>query len=359
MRNVEVDLGPRSYSVFVGAGLLKDLNDLIPEMPLAGGCVVIADRNTERLYGEAVEGSLSSRGPVHRIEIDPGETSKSFAAAAGILEELASKKLRRDDLLVTLGGGMVGDLGGFVASVYQRGIPLVHLPTSLLAQVDAAVGGKTAVNLPAGKNLAGTFHQPSAVVADVSTLETLPEEEFRSGLAEVVKYGLTLAPGILGVLEGSRDAVLARDAGVMEELVTECVEVKARLVSADEHDHGDRVLLNYGHTLGHALEAAHGYGKWLHGEAVSVGMVFAAALAGELGLLDEASIARHESILESFGLPIRGVFDPDEMIAAMSIDKKYRGGQRWVLLKGIGEAVVESGVDERAVRKALGRVRTQ
>lgn len=356
MKTFRVDLGPRSYEIHVGAGLLDDVDSLLPKLTDAEKTAIVADRNVDDLYGEAVEKALAAGGPVVRLTVEPGEPSKSIGVAAHLLDELAARKMRRDDRLVTLGGGMVGDLGGFVASIYQRGMPLVHLPTTLLAQVDAAVGGKTAVNLGAGKNLAGTFYQPSAVVADVGSLRTLPEREFRSGLAEVAKYGFILATDLLELLEDSLDLVLARDSAVLEEIVGRCVEVKARLVGEDEMDRGERLLLNYGHTFAHALEALSDYREWHHGDAVAVGMVFAAVLAADVGYLDSASVDRHVLILGRLGLPTSAEFDPDEIIERWSIDKKYRAGQRWVLLKGIGEAVVETGLDEALVRRALLKV---
>jgi 3-dehydroquinate synthase len=295
---------------------------------------------------------------VERIVVESGETSKSLEAAGSVLEELARRKLRRGDLLVALGGGMVGDLAGFVASIYQRGMPLVQAPTSLLAQVDAAVGGKTAVNLAAGKNLAGTFYQPVTVIADTATLQSLPEREFRSGLAEVAKYGFSLDPGLLEQIEGSLEGISARDPDVLEAIVARCVAIKASIVAADERDVDDRrIVLNYGHTLAHALEALGSYREWLHGEAVAVGLVFAASLAGELGLLAAEDVERHRSLLVALGLPVTAAFDPAEIEGAWAMDKKYRGGVRWVLLKGLGNAFVTTKVGSRELSRALEAVR--
>lgn len=358
MSTVRVDLGDRSYEVVVGAGLIGRLDELVPEFPYSDAFALVTDRNVEALFADRVEQQLVRRGMANRLSVDAGEPSKSWAVAEGLLEQMADLRLRRSDPLLALGGGMVLDLGGFVASVYQRGVPLVSVPTTLLAQVDAAVGGKTGVNLTQGKNLAGTFHQPSVVVADVETLATLPEQEFRSGLAEVAKYGLSLDAALLQELENSIDRLSERDPGILERVVTRCVEIKAGLIASDEREMGDRVLLNYGHTLGHALESLSGYQGWRHGEAISVGMTFAAALSSEAGLLDESSVRRHSQLLERLGLPVSASAEPDEIIERWKIDKKYRGGPRWVLLKGIGEAVVETGVDETLVRRALDRVLT-
>ncbi|HEY4937972.1 MAG TPA: 3-dehydroquinate synthase family protein, partial [Actinomycetota bacterium] len=260
-------------------------------------------------------------------------------------------------LLVALGGGMVGDLAGFAASIYQRGMALVQAPTSLLAQVDAAVGGKTAVNLTAGKNLAGTFYQPRAVIADTATLQTLPEREYISGLAEVAKYGLSLDPELLADIEKNTAALRERDPEVLEDIVARSVAIKASIVAADERDLDDRrIMLNYGHTLAHALEALGGYEQWLHGEAVSVGLVFASALARELGYLSAAEADRHKTVLQALGLPVSADFDPAAIEEAWTMDKKYRGGVRWVLLKGIGDPFVTPGVHSPELSRAMRSV---
>jgi len=360
VKAIRVDLGERSYDVHVGAGTLPKGGALIPPVSGCERLAVVSDGNVDRAWGAvAAEGlaGLGSSGEVHRIVVDPGETSKSWEAAGLVLEELARRKLRRGDLLVALGGGMVGDLAGFVASVYQRGMPLVGVPTSLLAQVDAAVGGKTAVNLTAGKNLAGTFHQPVAVISDTATLRSLPEREYRSGLAEVAKYGLSIDPGLLDLVEGSLEAIAARDPDTLEAVVARSVAIKASVVASDERDVEDRrIVLNYGHTLAHALEALGRYQQWLHGEAVAVGLVFAASLAHELGLLDAAAVERHRSVLASLGLPVTAAFDPAAIERAWSMDKKYRGGMRWVLLKGLGEPVVTANVGSRELSRAMQAV---
>ncbi|MGH2706218.1 MAG: 3-dehydroquinate synthase [Actinomycetota bacterium] len=358
MRTVRVDLGPRSYDVHVGAGALAGLAGLIPEAPDAERVVIISDRNVDVRWGSAAERGLAGRGRVERLAVPAGEGSKSLGEAENLLAELARLQVRRTDLIVALGGGMVGDLAGFVASVYLRGIPLVQAPTTLLAQVDAAIGGKTAVNLPEGKNLVGTFSQPLAVVADPATLATLPEREYRSGLAEVVKYGLCFEPGILELLEERAGGVEGRDEELLEEIVARCAAIKAAVVSEDEYDVADRrAILNYGHTLAHALEAHGGYRQWLHGEAVAVGMVFAAALAAELGMIGDDEVAHHLRLLDRLGLPTSApAIDVDEAARLWSVDKKYRMGQRWVLLKAIGSPVITAAVDPASVARAAKRV---
>jgi 3-dehydroquinate synthase len=359
VRTVRAELGARSYAIHVGERLLGSLAELVPDLPHARRAVVIADANVRPLWIDPVAESLRSLD-VHVLEVPAGERSKSIEVAGDVLEQFGRWGIRRHDLVLALGGGMVGDLAGFVASVYQRGTAVVQLPTSLLAMVDAAIGGKTGVNLSSGKNMVGTFWQPAAVVADTRTLTTLPEREYRSGLAEVAKYGFSLDPGILHLLETGRDGVAARDPALLEDLVARSASIKAGIVAEDELDLLDRrAILNYGHTFGHALELDGGYETWLHGEAVSVGLVFAAHLAGAAGLLDPASVDRHRAVLEGLGLPTRAIFAPEEMAARWAMDKKHRGAQHWVLLKRIGEPVVTAGVGPEAIEAALDAVRAE
>jgi 3-dehydroquinate synthase len=357
MRTVRVQLGERSYDIHVGPGLLDCLDELVPPLPHARRAVVIADANVASWATPAVQ-SLGRRLDVQVLEVPAGERSKSLDVAGDLLEELGRLGLRRHDAVLALGGGMAGDLAGFVASVYQRGTAVVQLPTSLLAMVDAAIGGKTAVNLSSGKNMAGTFHQPAVVVADTRTLSTLPEREYRSGLAEVAKYGFSLDPPILDILEASLDRIAARDPDLLEELVARSAGIKARVVAEDELDLADRrAILNYGHTFGHALELDGGYETWLHGEAISVGLVFAAALAGASGLLDAGAVERHRRVLGALGLPTRATFEAEGMAGRWSMDKKHRGVQHWVLLRGIGDPVVTADVGPEAIAAALAAVR--
>jgi 3-dehydroquinate synthase len=356
MSDVHIDLGPRSYDVTIGTGLLEKLGNHLPE---GGEVVVITDNNVDPIYGDRVENAITPRAG-WRIVVPAGEATKTIEVAERILEDLAGARVRRTDLVLTVGGGMVSDLGGFVASIYQRGIPLVHFPTSLLGQVDAAIGGKTGVNLSEGKNLCGTFYHPRAVVADTETLATLPDREFVSGMAEVAKYGFISSPEMLDEIEGGLERIKARESELMEKIVTRCVETKAEIVSRDELDDRDeRIFLNYGHTLGHALEAWGGYEEWSHGEAISIGMCFAAAVGVEMGLLDSASLDRHLKVLDVIGLPTKAAFDAEELMHRVEIDKKNRGGtQRWVLLETIGRPVVRDDVDEKVIRKALEIVKS-
>ena len=355
MRTCKVELGARSYEIVVGTGLIDSASQYVNGTP--GKIVVIADETVEGLYGDRLAKSLSRVGQVHRILVPSTETAKSWSQAGEILSRMAELKVRRNDLVVTFGGGVASDLGGFVASVYQRGVALIHIPTTLLGQVDAAIGGKTGVNLAAGKNLAGTFYQPSAVLCDVSVLKTLPSRQFRSGMAEVIKYGFCYEAEILDIVESKAKAIEASDPEVMEDLVARCAGIKARVVSADENDNQGRIILNYGHTFGHALEAAGGYELWLHGEAISLGMMFAANLAKAMGLLDDEAVEAHRKAFDAVGLPVQGQFDPNEVVSAWSIDKKFLDGQRWVLLDGLQNPIVSSDVTPMHIEEALPAVR--
>lgn len=355
-RSVTVELAERSYEILVGQDLLDNAASLFPHTG-AGNVVLIVDNNVDPLYGGRVAAALGPVGRVHKLVVPATENSKSLTVTADLLAQMAALRIRRQDLVVTLGGGVISDLGGFVASIYQRGIPVVHMPTTLLAQVDAAIGGKTGVNLEAGKNLVGTFAQPLAVIADIRVLKTLPPRQFRSGLAEVIKYGLCYEEAILDVVLGDTEAIEGQDPAVIEDLVWRSAAIKARVVGQDETDFGARTILNYGHTFGHALEAAGGYDTWLHGEAIALGMMFVAHLAFEMGLLSEAEVDLHRSVFEAVGLPVKAQFDPDAVAGAWLIDKKFLDGQRWVLLEGVGNPVIRSDVQPEHLQAALSKVR--
>lgn len=345
---IKVALPGRGYSIWVGPGLLARAGELIAMPEAAEVIALITDTAVGPLYAERLARGLAAGGAagparVERYTFEAGEESKSLAGAEAALRWLASIGAHRHDLVVALGGGVVGDLGGFVAGTYGRGTPVVQVPTTVLAQVDAAIGGKTAVNLPEGKNLAGVFHQPIAVLADVDTLATLPDAEFRSGLAEVVKHGLIADTGILADLE--REDLSSRDPGAL-----------TRVVERDETEQGERAILNYGHTLAHALETLGGYRTWRHGEAVAIGMVFAAHLAARLGFADR--VAEHVRAISAIGLPTRGAAGPlADLAAAWTRDKKYRRGMRFVVLEDLGRPRVVSDVPEADIRAAYEAVR--
>ncbi len=358
MERVRVAVAGRDYPVVVGRELLEDAGELLPELHSAERAFVVADEAVAARYLAPLVAGLAGRdiACVH-LGVPEGEQAKSVQMMTALQRQLATQEAHRDDLVVALGGGAVGDLAGFVAATYMRGVPFVQVPTTLTAMVDAAIGGKTAVNLPEGKNLVGAFHQPVAVLADVATLATLPERDYRSGLAEVAKYGLALDLELLRELETDPGPVLRRDPDALERLVARCVRAKAAVVGEDERDTGGRLFLNYGHTLGHALERLESFGGRSHGEGVAIGMVFAARLAELLGRASTGLAARHIRLLSSLGLETDGPLPPaDEILSAFRVDKKYRAGVRFVLLEDVGRPVMVDSVPEDALREALGAV---
>lgn len=353
---LKVSLG---YSVWVGRGLLERARELIPLPEAAERIALVTDADVRALHGvRAIQGLRPAGIPIEEFTTPPGEASKTMAAAEALARGLAASGFHRADALVTLGGGVVGDLGGFVAATYHRGIAFAQMPTTLLAQVDASIGGKTGVNLPEGKNLVGSFHQPSAVIADVATLATVPAPEFVSGLAEVLKHGLVADPGLIEDVSRHAGELVAREPGAMARVVARAAAVKVRVVERDETDRGARAFLNYGHTLGHALETLGQAGKAprrRHGEAVAIGMVFAAALARGIGYAD--TLAEHRRCIEAVGLPTRGAAAPmDAVLSTMRADKKYRGGLRFVVLEEIARPRLVEGVDDASIRAAYREV---
>jgi 3-dehydroquinate synthase len=355
MVRVTVGVPGSAYDVVVGHGVLGEVGAILPPLPRAEKAFIVSDVTVAATYLPTLETSLSARGlqSVH-VGVPEGEEAKSLETMSAVHRQLAIQEAHRDDLVVALGGGAVGDLAGFVAATYMRGVAFLQVPTTLTAQVDAAIGGKTAVNLPQGKNLVGAFHQPVAVVADVGTLSTVDERSFRSGLAEVAKYGLTLDLELLELLEADPSPVVARDPAVLECVVAASVRAKAGVVAADERDIGRRLILNYGHTLGHALERLDAYAGRTHGEAVAVGMLFAARLAERLGTAEPGLSGRHVRLLKSLGLDGAGPLPAtDRVLAAMRMDKKYAAGMRFVLLEDAGRPVVVDDVPERSVAATL------
>ena len=357
MERVSVAMPGRAYEVCIGSDVLPRADELVPALPGAERAFVVADAPVAERYLPALSEGLVARGlGVVHLGVPEGEQAKSLPVMHALERQLATQEAHRDDPIVALGGGAVGDLAGFVAATYMRGVPFVQVPTTLTAQVDAAIGGKTGVNLPEGKNLVGAFHQPSAVLADVGTLLTLPDRAFRSGLAEVAKYALTLDPALLETLERDPGPLLERDPSVLEDVVTRCVRVKAEVVAADERDTGRRLILNYGHTLGHALERQDAFAGRTHGEAISAGMVFAARLSEALGRGAPGLAARHVRLLASLGLETDAALPPaEDVLAAIRMDKKYRGGARFVLLEDVGRPFVHDAVPEDLLRTALER----
>jgi 3-dehydroquinate synthase len=352
---VNVAVAGSSYEVIVGPSILEEAATCLPMLEQAENGFVVADPMVAGRYLEVLAGGLEPLGlRVIHLGVPAGEEAKSLQTVVALHRQLATQEAHRDDVVIALGGGSVGDLAGFVAATYMRGVRFIQVPTTLTAQVDAAIGGKTGVNLPEGKNLVGAFHQPVAVLADVVTLATLPEREFRSGLAEVAKYGLALEPSLLELLDDRLESVLARDPALMEEVVARCVRAKAGVVAADERDRGARLVLNYGHTLGHALERLEEFSGRSHGEAVAVGMMFAARLAEAMGTARPGLWARHARTLSSLGLEPDGRLPAsDRILDAMRMDKKYRGGIRFVLLEGVGRPVLVDEVPEDVVVAVL------
>lgn len=347
-----------AYDVVVGQGVIDDAGVYLPTLPHAVSAFVVADREVASMWFDRLAEGLASRD-LHAtlLTVPAGEEAKSLDVYRVLLHQLATQEAHRDDVVVALGGGAVGDLAGFVASTYMRGMPFVQIPTTLTAQVDAAIGGKTAVNLPEGKNLVGTFTQPRAVLADVGALATLPDRDFRSGLAEVAKYALTLDLELLAELETDPAPVLAREPGALEPMVVRCVEAKARTVAHDERDTGARLILNYGHTLGHALERLDAFEGRTHGEAVAVGMMFAARLAELRGMASAGLASRTGRLLSSLGLEIDGALpSAGDIVSSFRLDKKYHGGVRFVLLRDVGDPVVVDDVPTSQMLEVLDQM---
>ena len=354
MESLRVALGSRAYPIHIGAGILGEAALYAPH--LAGTAAVVTNTVVGPLYLPGLRAALESTGArVVPIVIEEGEQAKRWQVLEQVFDALLAARLGRDSVIVALGGGVVGDLAGFAAAVYQRGIAFLQVPTTLLAQVDSSVGGKTAINHARGKNMIGAFHQPRAVIADVATLDTLPDRELRAGLAEVIKHGAALDAAFLAWLEANIEALLAREREALTHAVRRSCELKAAIVAEDERESGARALLNFGHTFGHAIEAASGYGAWLHGEAVAAGMVMAAELSVRTGSLAAVQSTRLRKLIERAGLPVAPPrIDEARWLELMALDKKSaRGRMRFVLLEGLGRAALKSEIDEALVREVL------
>ena len=361
---VRVELGPRSYDVLVGAGLVQEVGRLIAPLLPGRSAVVVTDRVVAGLYLDAALGSLRGAGfTCSHLVVEAGEHSKDLATLGDVLENILDRGIERTTVLVALGGGVIGDLTGFAASILLRGVPFVQIPTTLLAQVDSGVGGKTGVNSAHGKNLIGTFYQPRLVLADVATLATLPLRERLAGYAEVVKYGLIDDPPFFAWLERNGAALVDGDQDLMRTAVAHSCRAKARIVADDERESGRRALLNLGHTFAHALEAEAGYdGSLLHGEAVAYGMVLAHRLSAALGLCNEDDATRVATHFRTVGLPSEAsalpsiCWDPPALIERMKHDKKVRAGRMtFVLTQGIGQAFISQDVPHEALSALLDR----
>ncbi|WP_291848182.1 3-dehydroquinate synthase [Bradyrhizobium sp.] len=364
---VEVALGERAYDIVIGRGVLQSLGARVAALRPGARAAVVTDRTVARHWLAQTESSLAEAGiAASRVIVDEGEGSKTYAGLEQVSEALIAAKIERNDLVIALGGGVVGDLAGFAAAVLRRGVDFVQVPTSLLAQVDSSVGGKTGINSPQGKNLLGAFHQPVLVVADTSVLDTLSPRQFRAGYAEVAKYGVLGDQAFFAWLEANHADIFSGGAAREHAIATSC-RAKAAIVSRDERETGERALLNLGHTFGHALEAATGFSDRLfHGEGVAVGMVLAAEFSADLGMIPAADVARVQTHLAAAGLPTRlqdiagfsqeGLSDADALMALMAQDKKVKRGKlTLILLEAIGRAVVANDVDPALVRAFLQR----
>jgi 3-dehydroquinate synthase len=355
MQSLNVVLGERSYQIHIGTGLLDDARLYAPHVK-GRSVAVITNPVVAPHYLDRVQSALARAGAQSfPVLIEDGERAKSWTALDYVVDALLAARCGRDSVVVALGGGVVGDLAGFAAAVYQRGIPFIQVPTTLLAQVDSSIGGKTAINHPRGKNMVGAFHQPLLVIADVAALDTLPDRELRAGIAEVIKHGFILDPEFVGWLEANIGKLLARDRAALGHAVQRSCELKARVVAADEREAGQRAVLNFGHTFGHAIEAGAGYGEWLHGEAVAAGMVMAAELSVRAGTLHRDDADRIRTLIARAGLPVQGPkLAMERYLELMEVDKKAAGGEiRFVLLEGIGRAVLRGGLDARLVRESI------
>ena len=346
---LNVDLGERSYPIIIGSGLLGDFG--LADYINGTDCLVVSNETVGPLYLEAVQKMLPPDSAV--LSLPDGEQHKTLTNAARVLDELAASHAHRDATIVALGGGVVGDIAGFAAACYMRGIAFIQVPTTLLAQVDSSVGGKTGVNHEQGKNLIGAFHQPKLVLIDTHTLTTLPDRELKAGLAEVIKYGAIADLEFLGWLEANMGELLRRDPDALAYAIQRSCELKAAVVAEDERETGRRAILNFGHTFGHAIENSLGYGEWLHGEAVAAGMLMAA----ELSNIGEGDLQRLRNLVKAAGLPAcPPAISAEKMRAAMEMDKKVQAKQlRFVLLRSLGDAYLTSDYDAGLLGRVLAR----
>lgn len=349
---VDIGLGDRSYQIHIGPSLLEN-PESFEGLPASSAALIVSNETVAPLYASRLATALAGRHPaVHTLVLPDGEVHKTWETLNTIFDALLKNHCDRKTVLYALGGGVVGDMTGFAAACYMRGVPFVQVPTTLLAQVDSSVGGKTGINHPMGKNMVGAFHQPLRVVCDLDTLSTLPARELSAGMAEVIKYGPIADMAFFDWIEAHVDALMGRDAGALAHAVKRSCEIKAGVVGQDEREAGLRAILNFGHTFGHAIEAGMGYGAWLHGEAVGCGMVMAARLSLSLGLVDEAFVKRLGSLVQRAGLPtVAPVLDAGnnakKYLELMRVDKKAeRGAIRFVVIDGPGRACLREAPDE-------------
>jgi 3-dehydroquinate synthase len=358
VRTVHVPLGNRSYAIKIAPGLLAQLGRECARLKLGTRCAIITDINVGKYFAKSVFNSLARAGVFPALIVVPaGEPAKSLKSVQSCYDQLAAQRLERKSFIVALGGGVVGDLAGFVAATYLRGVALVQMPTTLLAQVDSSVGGKTGVNLQAGKNLVGAFYQPRLVLCDLDTLQNLPEREFRAGLAEVIKYGIIYDAKLFTQLERDLPKILRRETKTLSPVIARCCEIKAEIVSQDETESGLRSILNFGHTIGHAIENSSGYGKFLHGEAISIGQVAAAKLSQKILGLPPRDVKRIENLFQRAGLPTQIQLNSAQrkkLFEAMRLDKKVSGGEiKFVLARRIGAVEFGKNASSAIVEEIL------
>ncbi|HMM46984.1 MAG TPA: 3-dehydroquinate synthase [Thiobacillaceae bacterium] len=355
MQTLTVDLGDRSYPIHIGSRLLDQAGLIVPHL-VQKRVAVVTNTTVAPLYLERLTAALSAADvAVTPIVLPDGEAYKNWETLNLVFDALLTRRAERKTTLIALGGGVIGDMTGFAAACYQRGVPFIQIPTTLLSQVDSSVGGKTGINHPLGKNMIGAFYQPKLVLADIDTLKTLPVREFSAGLAEVIKYGLIWDAGFLGWLEANMARLRALDTEAIGHAVLRSCEIKAQVVAQDEREGGIRAILNLGHTFGHAIETAMGYGNWLHGEAVAAGMVLAAQVSQRLGWISGADVERTRAVIRAAGLPDAApALSLDEWLGHMGHDKKVESGRmRFVLLKTLGEATVTGEVPDAVLREIL------
>jgi 3-dehydroquinate synthase len=355
MQTLTVDLGDRSYPIHIGPGLLSQPDLIVPHL-LQKRVMVVTNTTVAPLYLAQLTATLESAGvKVAKVVLPDGEVYKNWETLNLIFDALLTDRAERKTTLIALGGGVIGDMTGFAAACYQRGVPFIQIPTTLLSQVDSSVGGKTGINHPLGKNMIGAFYQPKVVLADTDTLKTLPPRELSAGLAEVIKYGLIWDAEFLAWLEANMDKLRALDAAAIAHAIYRSCEIKAQVVGEDEREGGIRAILNLGHTFGHAIETGMGYGNWLHGEAVAAGMVMAAQTSQRMGWISEADVERTRALIRAAGLPdVAPDLGVDTYLEYMGHDKKVEGGKmRFVLLKKLGEAVITGDVPDAVLRDTL------
>src|SRR5471032_1419308 len=346
---VQIDLGDRSYPILIGGELLSDPATWAPQADRKATALVVTNVTVDRLYARTLVEALTPHfARVRTLALPDGEVYKDLVHLNLIFDELLGQEADRRTVLFALGGGVVGDMTGFAAACYMRGVAFVQVPTTLLAQVDSSVGGKTAINHPLGKNMIGAFYQPQRVICDLAVLDTMPDREMSACLAEVIKYGASIDIDFLGWLERHIDDLRARDRAALAHAVRRCCEIKAHVIGADEREAGLRAILNFGHTFGHAIEAGMGYGAWLHGEGVGCGMVMAADLSQRMGLVDLATVARVRALVAAAGLPVAAPnLGTERWLELMEVDKKNEGGAiKFILLKPLGSPSITNAPQE-------------